>query len=247
MGFDPERPTGVALLDGAIAGAIQPGATILALGEPATGMELLAKEFAARSPGTLYYSPDESAEEVLQVIRRFDKDASPRVVDLASDYYQRVLQPRHAGTPGVKVRGLRPPERETPERPAIDVPDFLDEMLREMIQTKPARTVVDTLDFFFELYPASDVVRAVRALRLANHKNGGLLYLAKIKDTTEAGVEGLLEHIADVVFEFHVERTRLANEFHLYVKKVRNNPQRTTNVFYRPTEDGIIRDPRGRV
>lgn len=241
------RPTGVVLLDDAIGPALAPGGTILALGEPASGMELFAKEFAARAPSTLYYAPDESAEEVEAVVRRFNPDAKPRVVDIASDYYERVLRQRV--TPeGIRVRGLRAAKAE-PVRHARDpeVPDFLEEILREIATQKPPRVVVDTLDFFFELYPAADVVRSVRALRLTTRRVGALLYLGKIRNTAEAATERLLEHIADVVLHFEVDRTRAGNEWTLSVTKVRNEPHMAATIAYRPTSEGLIRDPRKRV
>lgn len=248
MTINQAKPTGVALLDEVLAGAVPPGATFLATGAPSSGMELLAKEFAARAQNTLYYAPDESETEVEAVIRRFDKEAKPHVVDIASDYFQRVIASRHQQAAGVKVRGLRTVKAgRAPERAEFDVPDFLNEMLAEVIEKKPSRVVVDTLDFFFELYPPGDVIRAVRALRLASRKSSGLLYLGKVKQISDSNVDALLEHIADIVLEFNVKPLGQGFEFFMTVKKVRNEPHKTATVFYKPTKWGLTKDPRGRV
>lgn len=242
-------PTGVPLLDQALGGGVRPGSTLLALGEPTSGMELLAKQFAVAGgagESVLVFSPDESEAELRSIMARFGDPSGVKVVDIASEYFSRVYGPAAKKDP-IKVRGILSEARTRARREDPNVPDFLDEIVATMRDATPRRTIIDTLDFFTELYADDDVARTLRALRIVNRDAGGLLLVTKIKGTSPRSLEAMLEHIADVVLDLRVEQTRLQFEWHLSIKKVRNQPQLAGDVLYNPTQDGLMRDTRRRV
>lgn len=84
-------------------------------------------------------------------------------------------------------------------------------------------------------------------MRLANRKSGGLLYLGKVKATSDPSVEAILEHVADIVLEFNVKQLGQGFEFFMTVEKIRNEPHKSTTLYYKPTKWGLQKDPRGRV
>lgn len=240
--------TGVALADQALGGGVRAGSLILVLGEPTSGMELFTKQFAVSAPGepVLVWSPDESEAEMREVMKRFGDSSSVRVVDIASEYYARVYGDRPTARGGVRVREILGADRRG-ARLDPNVPDFLGEIIATTREMKPRRTVIDTLDFFTELYDDDEIVRTLRALRIVNREAGGLLLVTKIKGTSSRSLELMLEHVADVVLDLRTEQTRLQFEWHLTVKKVRNEPQLAGDVLYNPTPEGLARDTRRRV
>lgn len=241
--------TGVPLLDQALGGGVRPGSTILCLGEPTSGMELLAKQFAVAGGAgetVLMFSPDESETELREIMKRFGDPTGVKIVDIASEYFARVYGSAVKKDP-IKVRGILSEGATRARREDPNVPDFLDEIVGATRDTKPRRTVIDTLDFFTELYDDADVARTLRALRIVNRDVGGILLVTKVKGTSPRSLETMLEHIADVVLDMRVEQTRLQFEWHLSIRKVRNEPQLAGDVLYNPTPEGLARDTRRRV
>lgn len=240
-------PTGVHLLDIALPDGIPSGSLVLSLGTPACGFELVAKEFAAADHPVLYYSPDESADEVEAVVRRFDEHAEPTVVDLASRYYDHIVRTQ-SSTRATTVAPIGPNGAPPADDATAGLPDFLQSIFEEIRASRPNRTIIDTLDFFFEVYTPEEVVRSLRALRLANRDIDGLLYVSKMRDTVDPKVEALLEHVADVVLEFRRTDATIEDIHLLNVKKVRNEPQYVGTTGYKPTRDGrLVRDTRNRI
>lgn len=248
----PLVPTGVPLLDSALDGGVQPGSLIFAMGEPTSGMELLAKQFAASNSGepVLVWSPDESEAEWRAVMGRFGDPTSVTIVDISREYFERLYGAVRPEPDGIEVRGILPAAKRAQPQPRggeASIPDFLDQIVKRTRKMQPRRTVIDTLDFFSELYSTEEIVRTLRGLRIVNRDAGGVLLVTKIKGTSEPRLEKMIEHVADVVLDFHVEASQQDFIWRLTVKKVRNEPQRAGSVLYNPTPTGLARDTRRRV
>lgn len=243
-------PTGVPLLDTTLGGGVRPGSLIFSMGEPTSGMELLAKQFAAAGAGDqiLVWSPDESEEEWRSVMSRFGSPKGVHIVDIAGEYFERLYGARAPAPEGIEVRGILPSQKRPQPRPGeAAIPDFLDEIVKRTARMRPRRTIIDTLDFFTELYTTEEIVRTLRALRIITRETRGVMLVTKIKGTSELRLEKMLEHVADVVLDFTVEPSQQEFTWRLTVKKVRNEPQRAGAVLYNPTPMGLARDTRRRV
>ena len=83
--------TGVEKLDKLLEGGIPKGFTTLILGSPGSSIEILSKQIATKGE-VLYFTTEETKEEVVGTMKRFGWDA-PKVdfVDIAETYSQSVL------------------------------------------------------------------------------------------------------------------------------------------------------------
>ena len=86
--------TGVNVLDETLGGGIPLGFTILVMGSPGAGMELLAKQFATSGKETenvVYVSTTERNEDVLSTIKRYGWTQDINIINIGTRYYEKVL------------------------------------------------------------------------------------------------------------------------------------------------------------
>ena len=83
--------TGIEKLDRLLEGGIPPGFTTIIMGSPGGSTEILIKQIAA-SDRVLYFTTDETKDEIIDAMKRFGWDTSNlEIVDISSRYYQNVL------------------------------------------------------------------------------------------------------------------------------------------------------------
>jgi archaellum biogenesis ATPase FlaH len=88
----------------------------------------------------------------------------------------------------------------------------------------PFRLVLDSVDFFFEVLEPHDVTTVARQIRHRCQTIGGQALLTIHSVAHDRAVYGLLQDLADLVFELkaEVEGTRYVHT--LYTEKVGNRP-----------------------
>ncbi len=228
--------TGIPQLDDALMQGIPPGYTILVKGNPGSGKELFAKQFAVAGVGkdnVIYFPTEESDEDLLATLRRFNWSQDIRTVNISTQYYEKVLM-RELKANIIKQEGLTAKEirrfRGTGEREKID---FLKEMVYEVSRlTPPFRVIVDSLDFFLFHYSEAEVISAVRTMKAHTQYNKGLTLITMTTDAYDRKIMASLEIVADIIIEMEV--TSMASHFEnrLVVKKVRNYPEKSTVLIY---------------
>jgi len=230
------KTTGIPQLDEALMQGVPPGYTLLVRGKSGSGKELFAKQFAVAGVGkenVVYFPTEESDEDLLATLRRFQWPTDIKTVNIATQYYEKVLM-KELRANIIKQEGLTPQEirrfRGVGEREKID---FLREMVYEISRLKPPfRVIIDSLDFFLFHYAAAEVISAIRTIKAHTQYNKGLTLFTMTADAYERKVEASIEIVADIIIEMEI--TSLATHFEnrLVVKKVRNYPEKATILIY---------------
>ena len=83
--------TGIEKLDKLLEGGTPKGYTVLILGTPGSGIEILSKQLATDGK-TLYFTTDETEEEIKDTMQRFGwVKNNIEVIDIASQYSESLL------------------------------------------------------------------------------------------------------------------------------------------------------------
>ena len=236
--------TGIAALDKALMNGLPKGFTVLVMGAPGAGAELVAKQFAGagvKDENVVYFTTTERDEDVTSTMEDFGWKSYIEIVNIGNLYYESVLarklQVSRYRQEGITVKDLRP--EPAGKRVPANV-NFLTSLTYEVSKlTPPFRVVVDSLDFFLEYYAHADVLSALRTIKAhTQHEEGAALLtmLSGVYDTrTQSGVEEIVDCIVEL------ERVRHENEFRRYLvlRKVRNHPEKTGLYEYTITDKGI--------
>jgi KaiC/GvpD/RAD55 family RecA-like ATPase len=143
---------GIAALDEHLGGGIQKGSTVLVMGNPGSGTEFFAKQFAsAGHEAVTYFTSTERDEDVLAVMREYGWRTDLKIINVGSKYYENVLAKkleisrfRQEGITLSDIRKFR-------EQDAAKEKNFLTFMAYEISKLNPPfRTVINSLDFFLE-------------------------------------------------------------------------------------------------
>ena len=210
--------------------ALRPGWLALLSGASGSGAPVLAKQFAHAGVGTvpvLFYTTYEQTADVLEAFSDFGWDpASITVVNLADEYYERVLvrgldvaRAREVGLSLSDVVGSRPSAR------SLGSFSLTNRMLSDLAAIdSPFRLVVDSVDFFFEVLEPHDVTTVARQIRHRCQTIGGQALLTAHSLLRGEAVFGLLQDLADVVFELRAEPNGDHYDHVLSLEKVANRP-----------------------
>jgi KaiC/GvpD/RAD55 family RecA-like ATPase len=242
--------TGIKRLDEVLLEGIPAGFTILVESDPAAGMELFAKQFAAGSAKgekVVYFTTAESASEVKAVMRKFGWAVPMKIHSVATEYYKKVLMKEiergKVKREGITSHGIQPirPSRTFAESAAeVGEVNFVEDLVYEICKVRVARRVIiDSLDFFLEQYPAKDVLTAIRSIvaHLKYTKSVGLFTLTK--GICEKNVQNSIWSIVDCVLDLEVERMGTSFESRIVLRKVRNMPEKLIVLIYSVTPEGI--------
>ncbi len=220
-------------IDGPLSGALPPGWLALLSGHSGSGAPVLAKQFAHAGIGTtpvLFYTTYERTADVLQAFSDFGWDpASITVVNLADEYYERVLvrglDVARAREVGLSLEDLVESRPSAPSRGSFSLTN---RMLSDLAAIdSPFRLVIDSIDFFFEVLEPHDVTTVARQIRHRCQTIGGQALLTTHSLAHDRSVFGLLQDLADVVFELRAEPSGDHYDHTLYLEKVANRPDLT--------------------
>lgn len=241
-------PTGIEKLDNLLMNGIPRGYSILVQGTPGSGFELLAKQFAMAGAGVenvVYYATNESAAEVIATMRYFNWPTNITIVDINTQYYEKVLQKElevaRIQREGITISDIT--DMDVEEQDALDVYrviNFHDEMLYDATSLEPPfRIIIDSIDFFFEHYPPSEVIAGLRSLKTYVQNKRGTILVTSVKGSWETKIDHALQATMDIVLELEISRMGSTFENRLIIKKVRNRPDKNAILFYSITENGL--------
>jgi len=220
------------------------GTTLLVEGTPGAGQELLAKQFAAIGVGTenvVYFATDETSEELVETFENYRWPTDCRIVNIGTQHFEKVLardiQAARHRQEGITVQQLKGTGAYSQ---SVDQIDFLSDTVYEACKVKePARLIIDSLDFFLETYTPSQVYAAMRSIKNYVKLTGGVALFTVSEGSHDSQVHNRINAIADVVVG--LEMKKLASEFEnrLFIKKVRNHPEKSKMMVYAITSHGI--------
>jgi KaiC/GvpD/RAD55 family RecA-like ATPase len=227
---ESEQIFGIPEVDGSLFAALPPGWLALLSGHSGSGAPLLAKQFAHAGIGrvpVLFYTTFERTDDVRRAFQVFGWDPSEvKVVNLADEYYERVLvhgleiaRAREKGLSLDELVGAAPRDRSTKSF------SLTNRMLSDLAgMDQPFRLVLDSVDFFFEVLEPHDVTTVARQIRHRCQTIGGQALLTIHSVAHDRAVFGLLQDLADLVFELKAEVKDERYLHTLFTEKVANRP-----------------------
>ncbi len=224
---------GIPELDRDLTASLPPGWLGLLVGSASSATSLFAKQFAHAGLGSspvLYYSVYESPTDVERAFRDFGWDpAGLKVVNLAEEYYQRVLL-RDLEISRLRERGLT--YSEVAGVPvSVSAPRTFNLTSRVLADLgaldSPFRLVLDSLDFLLEILEPEAVLTVARQVRHRAQTLGGMALLSIQGDIHERRTTGLLEDMADLVIELQAVPNSGGYEHRIAISKIRNHPERS--------------------
>lgn len=232
-------PLGIPTLDRSLMDGIPAGFTVLVVGNSGSGMELFAKQVAAAGEEpTTYFSTEESGEEILETLARFEWTKDLSIEDISSRYYERITKGkllhdrRRRGE--TSLSEILTGDEEAEEE------NFLTWMANRVLDMEgPNRVVVNNLNFFFDEYDPEEVLSVLRALRTFNRHQGGLLLVTLSRGAVDEQIAQRIEANMDVVIELEMSRMSSNFEHRMVVKKVKNHPEKARMFVYGITDEGI--------
>lgn len=240
-------PTGVDKLDMLLEGGIPKGFMTLILSTPGSGCEILFKQIAA-SGDALLFSTEETKEEIVSTMKRFGwKPDGVEIVDIASRYTETILISQekrvsiYQKRAGIDLKELILESSGGIPQIKEGQPDYLAVIGDRIKEPRlPKRIILYTLDFFLDQYPHSDVVKTVHAMKVANLRNKGSLFVFMTKGIYGDLFERRMEGIADCVIELEVMRKGSAFDRYLAVKKMKNYARKIGMARYTIEEGGFV-------
>lgn len=236
--------TGIPQLDSALMKGIPRGFTVLVQGNPGSGKELFAKQFASAGIGSenvIYFPTDESDEELISTMENFRWPTDMQIINIAKMYYEKVLikdlEASRYQQEGLTASEISKLSGLGGDREKVN---FLTEMVYEISKlVPPYRVIIDSLDFFIEHYPPKNVLSAIRTIRAHTQYNNSVALFTLTRDAFERQVQSGIEAIADCIIELEIHRMASDFENRLIVKKFRNHPDLASILIYAITEHGI--------
>ena len=240
-------PTGVDKLDALLEGGIPKGFMTLILTVPGSGCEILFKQIAA-SGDALIFSTEEPKEEIISTMKRFGwKTDGIEIVDIASKYIETVLLSQekrvsvYQKRAGVDLKELIAESSGGFPQIKKSQPDFLAILGDRIKESKiPKRIILYMLDFFLDQYPHTDVIKTIHAMKIANFKNKGALFIFMTKGVYGGLFERRMEGIADCVIELDVIKKGSTFDRYLAIKKMRNYARKIGMARYTIEQGGFV-------
>jgi len=230
---DTQRVFGIPEIDQPVWTALPPGWLAVLSGTSGSGAPLLAKQFAHAGAGdvpVLFYTTYERTEDVRKAFDDFGWDpAEIEIVNLADEYFERVLvrglevaKAREGGISITDLVGNKERDR------ALTPFSLTNRMLSDLAKIdSPFRMVVDSVDFFLEVMEPHELTTVARQIRHRCQTIGGHALLTAHSVSHERSVFGLLQDLADLVFDLKAEPRVHRFEHTLSVEKVANRPDLT--------------------
>jgi KaiC/GvpD/RAD55 family RecA-like ATPase len=220
------KSIGIPALDEHLGGGILNGSTVLVMGDPGSGTEFFAKQFASvGDEHVTYFTSTERDEDVLNVMREYGWRTDLSIVNIGSKYYENVLA-KKLEISRFRQEGLLLSDiRRFSERDAHREENFLTFLSYEISKlTPPFRVVINSLDFFLENYDSAEVLMAMRTIKAHTQHSESVTLMTMLKGVHESRIQSSVEDLSDVILE--LDREKLGHEFRksVLVQKVRNRP-----------------------
>jgi KaiC/GvpD/RAD55 family RecA-like ATPase len=217
---------GIKALDEHLGGGVQKGSTLLIMGNPGSGTEFFAKQFASAGEEVVtYFTSTERDEDVQNVMREYRWKADMSIINIGSKYYENVLAKKleisRFRQEGMSLSDIRRFE----EKDMHKEENFLTYLSYEISKLEPTfRVVINSLDFFLENYDSAEVLMAMRTIKAHTQHSESVTLMTMLKGVHESRIQSSIEDLADVILE--LDREKEGHEFRKYVivQKVRNRP-----------------------
>ncbi len=217
---------GIKALDEHLGGGVLKGSTLLVMGNPGSGTEFFAKQFASTGEEAVtYFTSTERDEDVLNVMREYGWKTDISIVNIGSKYYESVLAKKleisRFRQEGIHLSDIRRFE----EKDMHKEENFLTYLSYEISKLDPPfRVVINSLDFFLENYDSAEVLMAMRTIKAHTQHSESVTLMTMLKGVHESRIQSSIEDLADVIFE--LDREKEGHEYRKYVmvQKVRNRP-----------------------
>jgi len=238
--------TGIEKLDVLLEGGTPKGYTILILGGPGSSIEILCKQLATIGK-VLFFTTEETRDEVLDTISRFGWDKSKiEIIDIASDYAETILSGEQKRVSVYEQRS-KVKLKELIEIGSSGMPpiakgdqDFLAILSDKIKSEKSDKIILNSLDFFLSQYSQEEVIRTIHAAKISNLQNRGVFYIIMTRGIHGEVFERKMEGIADCVLELEVIQKGSNFERFLAVKKMKNYAKKIGIARYAIDSDGFI-------
>jgi KaiC/GvpD/RAD55 family RecA-like ATPase len=234
--------TGIKLLDDALMDGVPKGFTTMVYGLPGSGTDLLAKQFATAGPEkeeAVFVTTTERDADIMSTIEYFGWKKDIRIINLAKEYFDKVLVKEldisKFRKEGIRLRDVRKPK----EDKKLDA-NLLTTLIYEAARLKPPfRLVIHSLDFFFEYYDHSNVLSAIRTIKMHTEQSESVTLLTLDTGVLESRLQIGIEEVVDCVLELERQRDNLDFRRNLIVRKMRNHPEKTGVYPIEFTKSGI--------
>jgi len=239
--------TGVDKLDALLEGGIPKGFFTLILGVPGSGCEILVKQIASAGD-SLLISTEETKDEIISTMKRFKWNTNGiEIIDIASKYTENILLSQekrvsvYQKRAGIDLKELIAESSGGFPQLKESEPDFLAMLGNRITEAKlPKRMLLYYLDFFLDQYPQDDVMKTVHAMKVANLKNKGALFIVLTKGVYGDLFERRMESIADCVLELDIMKKGSTFDRYLSVKKMKNFARKIGMARYTIESSGFV-------
>jgi len=238
--------TGIEKLDKLLEGGTPKGYSILILATPGSSIEILCKQLAT-SGKSLYFTTEETEDEIYGTIERFGWDKSKvTVVDIASDYSKSILSGEekrisvYEQRSKVKLKELIEIGSSGMPPNAKGEQDFLAVLSNKIKTSKNEKIIINSLDFFLSQYSTEEVIRTIQASKISNLQNKGILFIVMTKGIHGDIFERKMEGLTDCVLELNVLQKGSTFERFLAVKKMKNYAKKIGIARYAIDSDGFV-------
>ena len=238
--------TGIEKLDRLLEGGIPKGFTTLILASPGSSTEILVKQIATAGK-VLYFTTDETKDEILETMERFGWKIPQLVfVDISSRYYKNVLEGEqkrvsiYEQRSKLKLKELIEIGSTAMPRTTSGEEDFLAILSNKIKQSSAEKIIINSLDFFLSQYKQEDVLKTIYAAKISNLNKKGALIIVMTKGIHGELFENKMESLADCVLELSVIQKGSAFERFLSVKKMRNYAKKIGIARYAIDDSGFV-------
>jgi KaiC/GvpD/RAD55 family RecA-like ATPase len=238
--------TGIEKLDSLLEGGTPKGFLVLILGSPGSSIEILAKQLATVG-NVLYYSTEETKEEILDTMKRFGWNYEKiDIVDIATDYSKSILSGEQKRVSVYEHRS-RIDLKELIEIGSSGMTqikksekDFLAVLSNKMKNLKSDKIIINSLDFFLNQYSQEEVLRTIHAMKISNSQNKSVIFIIMTRGIYGNIFERKMEGVADCILELEVLQKGSTFERFLAVKKMKNYAKKIGIARYAIDSDGFI-------
>jgi len=246
MAKDEFITTGIEKLDKLLEGGTPRGYAILILGTPGSSIEILSKQLATTGK-TLYFTTEETEEEILQTIERFGwKKQDIEIVDIATEYSKKIMSGEQKRVSIYEQRS-KVKLKELIELGSSGMPelarggeDFLAILSNKIKSSKSEKIIVNSLDFFLNQYSQDEVIRTIQAAKICTLQNKGVLFMIMTRGIHGDIFERKMEGLVDCVLELEVLQKGSTFERFLAVKKMKNYAKKIGIARYAIDSDGFV-------
>ncbi len=240
--------TGIEKLDKLLEGGTPKGYIVLILGSPGSSIEILSKQIATKGK-TLYFSTEETEEEIKNAMHRFGWIKNNiEIIDMASEYSESVLDEEQIRANISKQRSkdklqelIKISSSNIP--PVIKVKEnYLAILSNKIKKAGEQKIIINSLDFFLNLYSQDEVIKTIHAAKISNIQNKSVLYMFMTRGVYGDIFERRMEGLADCVLELELIKKGSTFERFLAVKKMRNYAKKVGIARYGIDAEGFVID-----